>query len=352
MSNRSLEHQTAQTPHRSRSRLAGLLLIIVAALLAYYLLVVYLGWQSGQQLLSERQEQQFTGQIARQVELAQADIAASNYDLALRRLEWVLVRDPHHSTAQQLQETAQTARQVRSEQPAPPRESITPTSTPLPSPTPGVIADPTSELARIDRLIAGEEWAVAATALQSFQRQFPDHERSRTDRLLYDTYIELGMSYIEGERAELGLFYLNQAERLGDLPESVSDYRIWAELYTQGISFYGVNWDAAAFYFRDLCLAAPFYQNACQRLGQILTRHGDAFALLEDWCPAQALYEEAQRHSGSQELGRKLAEARENCLLATPTPTAPITDTRTITQTAPVDLIPWLPPTSIPTPTP
>ncbi len=350
MSNRSLEHQTTPTKRHGRSRLAGLLLLIVAALLAYYLLIVYLGWQSGQQLLSQRQEQQFTAQIARQVELAEADIASNNYELALRRLEWVLARDPQHSTARQLRETAQTARQAsNNQQSAPPLENATtPTSTPLPSPTPGVIEDPSGELARIERLIAGEEWAVAVTALQSFQRQFPDHERAKTDRLLYDTYIELGMLYIEGERAELGLFYLNQAERLGDLPEAVDDYRIWAELYTQGISFYGVNWGAAAFYFRDLCLAAPFYQNACQRLGQILTQHGDSYAFVQDYCAAQVLYEEARLHDNSPELGRKLTEARENCLLATPTPSVPITDTRPITQTEPFDVMPWSPPTPTP----
>jgi hypothetical protein len=347
MSDTSPAAQTSPARRHRRSRLAGLLLIIMAVMLAYYLLIAYLGWQSGQQLLSQRQEQQFTGQITRQIELAQSDIAAENYGLALRRLEWVLAREPQHSQARQLQGVVRE--NLQTDQPGPARE-VTPTSTPLPSPTPGIIDNPGEELARIEQLIAGEEWGVAVWALTAFQRQFPAHERDKTDGLLYEAYIELGLRYVDSEQPELGLFYLNQAERLGDLPEVADDYRIWAELYAQGISFYGVNWDAAAFSFRDLCVAAPFYQNACQRLVQILTRHGDLFAFNEDWCPAERLYQEAQSYSSSPELSAKLTEAREGCLIATPTPSFPITDTRPITDTAPFDLSPWTPPTLTPTP--
>jgi hypothetical protein len=334
---------------RKRSRLVGLLLILAAALMAYYLLIIYLAWQSGQQLLSQRQEQQLTGQLARQVELAQADIEAENYALALRRLEWVLVRDPQNNTAHRLYNTAND--NIQAVQTSP--QQTTPISAPLPTPTPGLIDDPVEEMARIDQLTAGGEWEAAISALNAFRRQFPDHERDKTDRLLYNAYTELGLKYLEGDRPELGLFYLNQAERLGDLPETAANYRVWAELYAQGISFYGVNWDAAAYYFRDLCVAAPFYQNSCQRLEQVLTGQGDAFAFNEDWCPAEQYYQEAQNYSSSPQLAQKLTEARESCLLATPTPSVPITDTRPITGTAPYDLSPsWTPPTPEPLATP
>jgi hypothetical protein len=339
------------SPRRSRSRLAGLLLIILATLLAYYLVIIYLGWQSGQQLLAERQEQQFVGQLARQLALAQSDMEQENYVLALRRLEWVLAREPQNDSARNLYATAQEHLHVA--QPAPSGQTqVTPTSAPLPSPTPGLIDDPAAELARIERLIAGQEWSSAASALYAFRRQFPDHERDTTDRLLYDAYIELGLKHVESDRPELGLYYLSLAERLGDLPEAVDDYRIWAELYAQGISFYGVNYEAAAFYFRDLCAAAPFYQNACQRLEQILIRQGDIYAFNEDWCPAELYFQEAQGYSSGPELAQKLNQAREGCLMATPTPSVPITETRPITATAPFGLPLWSPPTPEPAATP
>jgi hypothetical protein len=339
----TLSTNDSPTGRRRRSRLIGLLLIVVAVLSAYYLIIIYLGWQSGQQLLSQRQEQQLTGQVARQVELAQSDIEAENHGLALRRLEWVLARDPQNGAARQLYDTVQDRLQVA--QPSS-LQPITPTSIPLPTPTPGLIDNPAEELVRIDQLVAGAEWHAAVSALLSFRRQFPDHERDKTDRLLYDVYIELGLEYVGGNQPELGIYYMDQAERLGDLPEAVSDYRVWAKLYTQGISFYGVNWDAAATYFRDLCAAAPFYQNACVRLEQVLTRQGDAYAFNEDWCPAERYYQEARNYTDSATLVQKLTEAREGCLMATPTPSVPITDTRPITDTSPIDLFPpWLPPT-------
>jgi tetratricopeptide (TPR) repeat protein len=339
---------SANRPRRRRARLIGLFLILIAVLAAYYLFIIYLGWQSGQQLLSQRQEQQVTTQLARQVELAQADIAAEKYALAQRRLEWVLARDPHDGLAQQLYNEVQShLNVVLTPQPV----QLTPTASPLPSPTPGLIENPASELVRIEQLVDGAEWAAAVSALQSFQQQFPDHERDKTDRLLYNAYVELGLKYVEGSQVELGLFYLSLAERLGDLPEMVTDYRVWGELYVQGISFYGVNWGAAAFYFRDLCLAAPFYQNACQRLEQILINHGDQYAFVEDWCPAEQLYQEAQLYNNSPQLAQKLTQAGEGCLLATPTPAAPITDTAPITNTAPYEVNPF-PRFILPTPEP
>jgi hypothetical protein len=357
MSNTLPPTDSPQTPRRNRSRMLGLLLIIMAALLAYYLLIIYLGWQSGQQLLSQQQEQQFAGQLTRQVELAQSDIEAENYALAVRRLEWVLAREPQNNSARSLYATAQEKLQVSQPSPAS-QNQATPTTTPLPSPTPGLIDDPAEEMARIDRLIAGQEWSAAISALHAFRQQFPTHEQDKTDRLLFDAYIELGLKYMDGEQPELGLFYLSQAERLGDLPEVADEYRVWAELYTQGISFYAVNWEAAAYYFRDLCAAAPFYQNACQRLEQILIRQGDVYAFNEDWCPAEIYYHEAQSYSNSPELAQKLSEAREGCLMATPTPSVPITGTQSITDTRPItDTSPfssplWSPPTPEPAATP
>lgn len=350
MSNIPPTSDSPPTPRRKRSRLAGVLLLTMAGLLAYFLLIAYLGWQSGQQLLTQRQEQEFTTQIARQVELAQADIEAENYGLAMRRLEWVLARDSQHTSARTLHETAQAALQTTPSDPSLPQVTAVPTNTPLPTPTPGLIDNPADELARIEQLLEGEAWKTAVSALTLFRNQHPSYQRTTTDRLLYDAYIGAGLTHVQGERPELGLYYFRLAEQLGDLPQEANDYRLWAELYTQGISFYDVNWDAAAYYFRDLCAAAPFYQNACQQLIQILTRQGDLFAFNEDWCPAERLYHEAQGYGSSSELSQKLFAAREGCLLATPTPSAPITDTVPMTGTQSSPFVFPIQPSPSPTP--
>ncbi|VAW43222.1 hypothetical protein MNBD_CHLOROFLEXI01-695 [hydrothermal vent metagenome] len=326
-------------------RLVGLLLIIFSVLFGWFLLIAFLGWQSGQQQLLDKQ----FAQLDRQVELAEADIAQGNYQLALTRLEWVLERDAKADGAQALREQALLGLGATPEPTPVTAVTVTPVSTRLPTATPGAIDSPNDELLRIQRLVATKFWEEALPALLAFQQQFPSFERRETDQLLFDVYLNYGLDLITGEQVELGMFYLSQAQRLGDLPQSVIDYQTWAELYTQGISFYGVNWDASAYYFRDLCLAAPFYRSSCEQLFTVLLSLADQYAVAQDWCPAQLLYEEASQQQTTAVLIEKRTEAQEMCLLATPTPSEPITDTVPITDTSPfIGGAPFLLPTSTP----
>lgn len=314
----------------------GILLLSLSLLLAWYLAVFYLGWQSGQSDLMEKRETEFVQQIERQIDLANEDISKGSFALALRRLEWVLERAPNEAEAQSLYQQAQGHLDTLLTPPA----AITPSpaATPIPSPTPPAepIDDPESELYRLRQLVTDESWDEAVPALVSFQWQHPNYQRNETDQLLYEAYIALGLKLLEGDQVELGLSYLEQAEKLGDLPAEVMDYRLWAELYLQGIAFFNVNWGATTYYFRDLCLAAPFYQSSCQRLQEALIAYGDQYASGLDWCPAESLYQEANQHGQSQLLSTKLAEAREACLTATPTPTATVPSSAPITSTLPL----------------
>lgn len=328
--------QTAEPRSRSRRlmRGAGVLLIILSVLLGWFLIITYLAWQNGQSLLVERQQAELSAQLARQVELAQEDIAQQRFTLAVNRLEWVLQRSPDYPEARSLWEQAQAE---LNDHLTPQSAGVTavPTTTPLPTPTPGLITDPAKELARVRQLMQNDEWEQAASGLVAFQLQFPDYERQNTDQLLYEAYIHHGISLLDGEKVELGLYYLSQAEKLGDLPQEAVDYRAWAELYLQGIAFYGVNWEASVYYFRDLCLAAPFYQLACERLYDGLIGNGDQYAFAQNWCPAQTLYQEAIQYGRTPALVDKLNQAANGCLSATPTSSAPITDTVPITETLP-----------------
>ena len=335
--NNLADEQPPEKPQpRKTMRLAGLLLIVLAVLLGWYLLVGFLGWQSGQSAMLEEREAELAAQIVRQTELARENMEQGSYNLAMRRLDYVLELDPENGEALSLREQAQIALDgLNTPQPTT-AVTATPTPLPEPSPTPGLISDPETELQRIRRLIANQNWEDALPALVAFQRQFPDLDRQDTDALLYDAYVNYGLSLLEGERVELGLYYLDQAAQLGDLTQEVLDYRLWAELYLQGIAFYNVNWDVAAFYFRELCLSAPFYQSACQRLQESLEGFADQYAVALDWCPARELYQEALSHGRSQPLVEKLNNAAEACLLATPTPLAPITDTLPISGTEPI----------------
>ncbi|MCA9997274.1 MAG: hypothetical protein KDE56_16060 [Anaerolineales bacterium] len=324
--------ELASEPRRW-SRIVGIVLIAIALLAGFYLTVAYFAWENGQALRQEQQQTEAEAQIERQVNLARENMAQGSYALAQTRLAWVLERVPNHAEAQALQQEAEAnLAALLTPMLITAVSEPTATPTPEPSPTPGAITDATVELARIERLTNTQQWEAAISTLIIFQSQFPDYERMTTDRMLYDAYVAYGLQLVQGKQVELGLYYFDQAQKLGDLPQEAIDYRTWAELYTQGVAFYAVNWGAASFYFRDLCLAAPFYQNACQLFYESLVAYADLYAVAQDWCPAEELYREALGQQRSTELRDKLTEAQEGCLLATPTPEAGgITNTLTIT---------------------
>lgn len=355
-----VEPPVAEMPaSRSMTRVVGIALIVVAVVLGWLLLVGYLGYQSGQRKLIADQQNQLISELERQVTLADENITQGNIQLALSRVAWILEREPDNQAALALKAKIdevvnETAVNQTAVLPTPLPPDATPTAIPEPSPIPGQIASPEQELQRIRRLNVNKEWAEAVPALVAFQQQFPSYEREETDRLLFEAYLGYGQMLLDNRQDELGLFYLSQAEKLGALPQAMRDYQTWAELYTQGIAYYGVNWDVAAYYFRDLCLAAPFYQDSCTRLNHILVAYGDQNAAVLEWCPALALYEEAARQSNDPELAGKLDNARNGCLSATPTGTFPITGTVPITGTQPITGTLPLPGSFVlvPTPTP
>ncbi len=351
------DSSTPNTPQKRPSRRVvrgmGLLFIILAVAVGWFLLVAYLGWRSGEALLAEKQAAALAEQITHQKELAADDVAQEKYDLALRRLEWVLQQAPDDTEAVALQTKAYNSLNSLLTPTPFSLETPSPDPTPLPETTAGSVGDPETELQQIRRLMATKDYAAAIPTISGFQLEFPEYERQETDQFLYDAFINYGLDLLESDDVELGMYYLTQAAKLGDLPQSAIDYQTWAELYLQGVAFYGVNWDASAYYFRDLCLAAPFYQSSCDQLEEVLIFLGDQQAVALDWCPALQSYEEASLYSNDSELGDKISEAEEACLLATPTPETPtesITDTTTITTTLPSSLPDSLTPAPTPVP--
>lgn len=314
-------------------RLLGLALVIFSVAAATYLLVAYFAFESGRSLSQQQETTQREEQIARQIELAREDLAAGSDNLALTRLDWVLSQAPDNAAAAVLRQ------QVTSRTPEP---TAAPTEPPA-EPTAEQTAAPGDdealpELQAIRRLVAGERWDEALSGLLLFQQQHPDFERAETDRLLYETYLALGLALINTEKIELGLNYFAQAEKLGNLPQEAQDYRLWADLYFEAVAYSGVNWDIAGDYWRDLCAAAPFFQDSCARLNRALEGVGDQYAYNLDWCPAISIYQEAWNRQPSDVLGAKLGQARAGCAAATAVPisgTNPLTATTPLTPTEP-----------------
>lgn len=332
----SEETATPRPPSRWRlaSRLLGVFLLTLSFLLALYGAITFIAWNRGQEMRVETARQELDTELLNQMNLAREDVGAGRYFLAQRRLQWVLAQDPAYPGADALFQQAQEGLNLVLT-PSPSPTPAEPDSTPTPSPTPIGGVDPVAELIRLRKVISDEQWPEAISGLTTLQSQFPNYERRETDSLLYQAYLNQGLSLLPGDQVELGLFYLSQAERLGDLPAAATDQRGWAELYLEAIAYYRVDWSASNYYFRDLCLAAPFFHDACGKLYEGLVGQGDQSAAVGDWCPAYTLYSEARQHGNDDTIGGKIAQARDGCLNATPTPGPVITDTVPITETEP-----------------
>lgn len=330
--------ENEERPRRLLVRTVGLLMVIVSVVAATYLVVAYFAWESGRAQQAEIVRTQTSEAIQQQVTMARDDLAGGSFDVAMRRLDWVLGQQPDHPDALALRAQVDSARTEAAAATAAAATAVAQPATSEPDADEGPDeAEALTLLQELRRQMAREAYEEALPAIVSFQQQFPSFERLETDQMLYDSYLALGLAAMQTDKVELGLNYLSQAENLGDLPQEALDYRYWAELYLDGASYYGVNWEIASFYFRDLCAAAPFFQDACQQLNQILVNWGDQYFFAGDYCPAESIYREVP--SPNPALADKLRQARENCLLATPVPltgTVPITGATGLTNTVPI----------------
>jgi hypothetical protein len=339
MADQSTESDSQEVPkrfafepgRRRLFRIIGFGLLGLSILMAIYGTVVYIAYERGQALSVENARQALEEEMDRQMANARQDVEDGNYSLALRRLDWIMARQPEFPGLDTLQQEAQDGMESR----LAPTPVPAPSRTPLTEEIPDELNDPSEAFSKLQKIAEEADWQMAVEEITAFQVQYPEFRRREIDILLYNAFVNLGSNLLAGDQVELGLFYLAQAETLGDLPADIEDQRTWAELYLAGIGFYGVDWATTVFYFRDLCAAAPFYQDACDTLREALVAYGDQYAFNLDWCPAGALYSEAVSLSNQTLLAAKLREAKSNCLLATPTPTTAITTTLTITATSP-----------------
>jgi hypothetical protein len=283
-------------------------------LLLIYGSVAYVAWQSGQSLREEQVEQQTEEELARQFALAENDAAAGNFDLALRRLTWVQERSPGYPGLQALWREIEISQTLR----------LTPSPTPVSSPTPTITPtpEPLTELANLQALVEDGSWEEAIEAILVFQAANPSYERDHTDRLLYESYLAFGLELLNSPQVELGVSYIERAEDLGPLSQEILDQLYWADLYLNGIAFYGVDWVATIGYFSDLCLVAPFFQDACARLYEARLAYAEQLAFGGEHCPAEQYYRDALAQDYTRDVAEAVEGSRLICLEATPTPSA------------------------------
>lgn len=253
--------------------------------------------QQAREAARQAADQQFT--------LGLQDLAVGRYELARQRFEFVLNLDPDYPGA--AARLAETLRLLNA--------TATPTASPTPSSNP---AGEYFQQAR-EHYQAGD-WEGVIEMLTTLHGLDPAYEAIKADGMMYMALRNLGMEHIEAGALEPGIYDLDQAEQIGPLDGEASAYRLWSELYLTADSFWGLNWERAAYFFGQLYAAAPYFQDTFQKYHQATRNYADQLSRAGDACGAEQQYAEALRLLEDSDVADLQATARATCLLGTPTP--------------------------------
>ncbi len=172
-------------------RILGFVFISMAVLLGVYGFTTYFALQRGQEIKDESAQQAFEDELEKQINFAEEDMEAGNYPLAVKRLEWILQRDPFHSEALALlQITQENAQSNDLTTPFP-----TVTKSDVDDQSPVLDDEPAEAFSNIEYLIGEHDWQFAVSFITGFQSQYPDYRRRETDAMLYNAYLTLDKNW-------------------------------------------------------------------------------------------------------------------------------------------------------------
>ncbi len=242
---------------------------------------------------------------------------AGEYELAIAEFEYVLKLNPDHPTASQGIIEAEARMNV-----------------PIPTPTSEVHEIVVDDLyQRAVTHYEAEDWENAIAVLTQLRILDASYAAETVEEMLFTSLYSAGMAYLDEDRFEEGVFYLDQAVALRPLDEAALDERSLALKYMTALDYWGVDWDRCIEHYEELYAIAPNYKDVFSRLYRAHLAYADAWYDQGEMCPAEVLYAQALQLMNDPDVEQKQAEANQICLVATPTPIAPITGTQPITLT-------------------
>ncbi len=243
-------------------------------------------------------------------------LEAGEYELGIAEFEYVLKLDPDHPFAQQGVAEAQA------------RIAARPTPT---SETHEVVVDDLYQQAVA--YYEAEQWQDAAAVLTQLRVFDRVYEAEAVEEMLFTGLYNAGVALLDEDCFEEGIFYLDQAVALRPLDEEALAQRSLAIQYMTALGYWGVDWDRCIERFEQLYALAPGYKDVFRRLYRAHVIYADAWYAQGEMCPAEVQYTQAAQLMADPEIEQKRVEAAQICLIATPTPIAPITGTLPITLT-------------------
>ncbi len=244
--------------------------------------------------------------------------SAGEYDLAIAEFEYVLKLNPDHPMAQQGIAEAEARTVV------------------IPTPTSEVYEIVVDDLyQRAATHYEAEDWEEAIAVLTQLRILDSTYAAEDVEDMLFTSLYNAGMALLDEDRFEEGVFYLDQAVALRPLDEETLGQRSLAIQYMTALGYWGVDWEHCIRSYEQLYAIVPNYKDVFSRLYRAHVIYANLWYEQGEMCPAEVQYAKSLQLMDDPEIEQKRAEANQICLVATPTPIAPITGTMPITMTEP-----------------
>lgn len=226
-----------------------------------------------------------------------------DYERARAHFQYVLYLDPGNSLAAQGLAEAQARLVVK------------------PTPTSEAVQSLTEILFEQARAAyEAQSWAEAAATLTQLRALDREYRVTEVESLLFESLYNAGMTFLEQDQLEEGIFYLDQAVALHPLDVEAANQRSLAARYRSALRFWGVDWQRAITELEALYATAPAYRDVFQRLYNAYVEYGNFLSQSGEMCPAEAVYTQALRLVSTAAIEDKRAVAAQVCLIATPVP--------------------------------
>lgn len=284
------------------------------------------GYLVGRSERDQAEKDQVSSIVQEQFARGLVDLEQARYDVARQRFEYIIQLDPSFPEA-----------------PERLAEALLGLSEPLASPIEPAIA-PTPNLAPVQEIFdmaqaAFEQgdWEATIAHLLSLRAKDDAFRAVETDGLMYAALRNRGIRRISRDKLlEEGIYDLSLAESFAPLDEDAINWRSWAQLYLTANSFYGLDWEQAAFYFEVVYSVAPGIRNdVAWKYAQAKSMYAMLLASGGDPCAAEEQLEVSLEVILNEDLAPTATAVRNACRTATaPPPTPPPTATLDATEAA------------------
>jgi tetratricopeptide (TPR) repeat protein len=329
----------------SRSSWRPLLWVIPIALLLLGIAAA-VGFFVGQSERDQAEVEQVTSIVQEQFALGLIDLDEERFDVARQRFEYIIQLDPSFPEA-----------------PERLADALLGLSEPLAAPTSPPVT-PTPNLSPVQDIFdqaqaAFEEgdWDLTIAHLLALRAKDSEFRAVEADGLMYAALRNRGIRRISADKLlEEGIYDLSLAESFALLDEDANNWRSWAQLYLTANSFYGLNWEQAAFYFEVVYSVAPGIRNdVAWKYAQAKFMYGMLLADGGDPCAAEEELDISLEVILNEDLAPTATAVRDACRTATalppaPSPTATLDGSALPPPTATLDGSALPPPTETPTP--